>query len=90
MNAWTCLWLLFRAIRWLACITFLAWSAWFIHDRAPHLNSFGQLLPGAEAMWFLSAVAALFAGFLELMMRERAGLQRPSVGQLMPPKAPAR
>jgi hypothetical protein len=28
---------------------------------------------------------AIFAGFFELMMREKAALRRPSFGQLVPP-----
>jgi hypothetical protein len=29
---------------------------------------------------------AIFAGFLELMMRERAGFDRPMFGSLIPPR----
>ena len=87
MNAKIALWLVLRALRWLAWITLLAWSAYFYSNRAPHLNSFGHLLPHAEIMLFGVGTAAVFLGFLEMMFRERAGVVRPSFGQLIPPKA---
>ena len=80
------IWLMFRALRWLTWLVFLGWSIYFWIDRAPHLNSFGHLLRYNEAIWFGSGCAAVFMGFLELMARERAGLDRPHVGQLIPPK----
>ena len=82
-------WLFFRAVRWLSWIAFFGWSAYFHFDRAPHLNSFGHLLPHAEALWFGLATMAIFAGFFETMMRGRAGLAPPSFLQLMPNSAPA-
>jgi hypothetical protein len=81
----TSAWLFFRAIRWMAWIVFFGWSLYFWIDRAPHLNSFLQLHRFTEVVWFGSAVAAIFSGYLEMMMRERAGLQRPHFGELIPP-----
>jgi hypothetical protein len=82
-------WLFFRGARWLSWIAFLGWSAYFHFDRAPHLNSFGHLLPHAEALWFGLATMGIFAGFFETMMRSRAGLAPPAFLQLIPPKATA-
>jgi hypothetical protein len=80
-------WLLFRAARWLAWIGFFLYCAHFVAYRQEHLNSFGQLIPTTEAGMFGFATAAVFAGFFELMMRERAGLDRPKPLRLMAPKA---
>jgi hypothetical protein len=82
------IWLFFRAIRWIGWIAFFGWSFYFWLDRTPHLNSFLQLYHSTEAVWFFSALIALFAGFLELMMRERTGLPRPRFGELIPPAQP--
>ena len=89
MNTSILLWLFLRALRWLSWIACLVWSVYFHFDRAPHLNSFGHLLPHAEALWFGLATMAIFAGFFETMMRGRAGLAPPSFLQLMPNSAPA-
>jgi hypothetical protein len=89
MNAAIAGWLFFRLVRWIAWLTLLGFSFYFVQDRAPHLNSFGHLLHSTEATMFGSGLAAVFAGFLELMMRERAGLVRPRFGQLIPPRDPA-
>ena len=80
-------WLFFRLVRWLGWIVFFGWSAYFAWDRTPHLNQFNHLLPYCEEIWFGAALVALFAGFAELMMRERAGLSRPQLGQFIPPHA---
>ena len=85
MNLSIWIWLFFRRLRWAAWILFLGFSFYFTLDRAPHLNSFGHLLPSTEMMMFGPALVAIFAGFAEMMMRERAGLARPAIGQLIPP-----
>jgi len=72
----------FRRLRWAAWILFLGFSFYFTLDRAPHLNSFGHLLPKTEG----PALVAIFAGFFEVMMREKTGLPRPTLGQLIPPR----
>ena len=84
------MWLLLRLLRWLAWITFFGFSVYFLLDRAPHIDSFGQLRHATEAMMFGPALLAVFAGFLELMLRERAGIVRPSFGQLIPPRTTPR
>ena len=58
---------------------------YFSLDRAPHLNSFGHLQTVTEAKMFIPAFVGVFAGFLQMMMREKAGLARPKFGQLIPP-----
>jgi hypothetical protein len=80
-------WLFFRLLRWLAWITFFGFSLYYWFDPAPHMTSFGQLRSSTEAMMFGTSFVAVFAGFLELMMRERAGIVRPSFAQLIPPSA---
>ena len=87
MNPKIAVWLFFRLTRWIAWLVFLAFSFYFVSDRAPHLNSFGHLLPRTEAIMFGSGLVAVFAGLLELMMRERAGIVRPTLGTLIPPTA---
>lgn len=87
MNSAIAIWLCFRVLRWAAWIFFFALSFYFLSDRQPHLNSFGHLLPMTELLMFGPTLVAVFAGFFELMMRERAGIVRPSLGQLIPPKS---
>jgi hypothetical protein len=86
MNASIAVWLFFRAVRWIAWIVFLGWSLYYWKDPASHLDNFLQLHHSSEAVWFFSALAGIFGGFMELMMRERAGIARPNVGQFIPPK----
>jgi len=83
------IWLFFRLLRWAAWIFFLGFSFYFAANRQPHLNSFGHLLHETEAKFFFPALVAIFAGWLELMMREKAGIARPSFGQLIPPETTA-
>jgi hypothetical protein len=85
MNFAIATWLFFRLVRWLAWIFFLGFAFYFSLDRTPHLNSFGHLLPSTEMMMFGPALLAIFAGFAEMMTRERAGLARPAMWQLIPP-----
>jgi hypothetical protein len=54
-------------------------------DPSSYLNKFGQLLLPTEAWMFGLPVLAVTLGFLELMMRERAGIERPDYFRLMPP-----
>jgi hypothetical protein len=86
MNATVATWLFFRVLRWASWIVFLGFSFWFAADQTPYLNSFGHLLPIAEVIMFGTSTLAVFAGFFELAMRERAGIQRPKLGELMPPR----
>jgi len=89
MNLPIATWLFFRLLQWVAWIYFFGFAFYFWLDRAPHLNSFGHLQNATEAKMFIPAVVAVFAGFLQMMMREKAGLARPQFGQLMPPTAPS-
>jgi hypothetical protein len=76
----TC-WLILRVLRlalWLATV------GYFLHFflyRSAHLTPFGHLLTTTELWMFGLPLAAVFAGFFELMMRERAGLLRPAIGR---------
>jgi hypothetical protein len=89
MNEATLTWLAMRAVRWLACLGFLAQSLAFVFDRPGQFTPFGHLQPTTEAVMFGAGLLAIFAGFIELGLRERAGFQRPRPGQLIPPKATA-
>jgi len=89
MNLAVATWLFFRLLRWAAWIFFFGFAFYFNLNRAAHLNSFVHLLPMTEMMMFGSGIIAVFAGFFELMMREKAGIPRPSFGQLIPPKGPS-
>jgi hypothetical protein len=84
------LWLVFRALRWLAWIAFIVTCVHFKLYPSSHLDSFGHLRPWTEVLFFGLGNAAIFLGMLELMMRERTGLARPSFGQLIPPRTTAR
>jgi len=84
MNLSIWIWLFFRLLHWAVWILFLGFSFYFPLDRAPHLNSFGHLLPKTELFMFGPALVAIFAGFFEVMMREKTGLPRPTLGQLIP------
>jgi len=84
MNAASLAWMFFRVLRWLCYLGLLAFSLYFISDRAPHINSFGHLTLGTEMLIFGLGVGGMFAGLLELMMRDRAGITRPKTFQLWP------
>lgn len=74
-------WLFFRCLRWLLWVTSAAYYLSFMANKRDHLNSFGHLLPTTEFWMFGLPLVALFAGFFELMMREKAGVPRPAVGR---------
>ena len=52
MNAAIGLWLLVRALRWLAWIGFFAYSMHFAAYRESHVDSFSRLLPTTESALF--------------------------------------
>ena len=84
MNSAIAIWLAFRALRWLFWLGFLGYSLAYISNPVAYLNSFGHLLPSTELAFFGLGLGALFAGFLELMMRERTGLDRPAADRGLP------
>jgi hypothetical protein len=84
MNAAIVTWLVLRVSRWLLWLAFFAYSIHFNVYRESHLDAYGHLFLTTELVIFGLAEAAVFAGFLELMMRERAGIPRPTFGRLMP------
>jgi hypothetical protein len=57
---------------------------------AAQYNQFGHLPFATEVTIFGLGTAAVFAGLLEMMMRERAGVARPSYGRSKEPAAPLR
>ena len=79
-------WLAFRALRWVGWLGFLGYSIAFFVNPQSHFDNFGQLHHTTEAAMFGFSLMAIFAGFLELMMRERAGFDRPNFGSLIPPR----
>jgi len=81
MNRWVAAWLFFRCLRWLLWVAIAAYFTDFIFNRPGHVDSFGRLLKTTEFWMFGLPLAALSAGFIELMMRERAGLPRPAIGR---------
>jgi hypothetical protein len=86
MDAALATWLAFRALRWIGWLGFLGYSIAFFVNPQSHFDSFGQLHHTTEAAMFGFSLVAIFAGFLELMMRERAGFDRPMFGNLIPPR----
>jgi len=63
---------LMRILRWLLWIGFVGHSLYFVYNRAPHLTQFGHLTLRTEITMFGLALGGIFAGLLELMMRDYA------------------
>jgi hypothetical protein len=84
MSTGLVIWLAMRALRWLLWIGFFAYNAHYLLYRSQHIDQFGHLLITTELAMFGLGVAAVFAGMLELMLRERTGLPRPKFGHLIP------
>ena len=87
MSTKIAVWLLFRALRWLGWLGFFGYCFFVAMNRDTQLDQFGHLSPAMELLMIALGVGAILAGFLELMMREWAGLQRPRFGQLIPARA---
>ena len=87
MNARIAIWLFFRALRWLGWLGFFGYCFFVTTNRDTQLDQFGHLPATMELMMIGLGVVAFLAGFLELMAREWAGLQRPRFGQLIPARA---
>ena len=73
-----------RALHWILWIAFFAFTFYVRANRATILTILNQLPQIIELTMYGLAVAAVFAGFLELVMRERAGLARPRFGRMTP------
>jgi len=69
MNGWRAAWQTTRVVRWALWVSAIAYGVYFISDRAPHMNHFGQLRPFTEMFMFGLPGSAVVAGFLELMFR---------------------
>ena len=80
MKAATLIWKLLRVTRWALWIAFFGYCFYVHAYHEALVNQFGHLPFGIELTIFGLANAAVFAGLLEMMMRERAGIPRPSYG----------
>ena len=65
-----------RGLRWLLWAAFVVFALAYWLDQTKYHNQFGNLLLWVEAVMFGLPVAAVFVGFIEMMMRERAGIIR--------------
>ena len=74
-------WVMSRFIRWGLWLATAAYYMHFFMKREDHLTPFGHLLTTTELWMFGLPLAAVFAGFIEMMLRERAGLPRPALGR---------
>lgn len=81
MHATHLAWIFFRLSRWALWLATAAYYVEFFINRHNHLTQFGHLLTRTELWMFGLPLAAVFAGFFELMMRERARLPRPAFGR---------
>jgi hypothetical protein len=83
-------WLVLRITRWISWVSFLAYSfaITLTADRSSYLDHFSRPLHSTEAWLFGLPMLAVTLGFLELMMREQAGIARPNYFHLMPPSPP--
>jgi hypothetical protein len=83
-------WLVLRITRWISWVSFLAYyfAITLTADRSSYLDHFSRPLHSTEAWLFGLPMLAVTLGFLELMMREQAGIARPDYFRLMPPSPP--
>lgn len=85
MNNAVATWLLFRLLRWALWIFFFGYVLYVHANRAAIFTKLNQLPLHVELLLYGSATAAVFVGFLELMMREKAGLDRPEFLRMAKP-----
>ena len=85
MSAGRMTWQLLRASRWVLWLAFLGYCFYVHIFREGQYNQFGHLPTSTELTIFGLANAAVFVGLLEMMMRERAGIPRPSYGSSRQP-----
>jgi hypothetical protein len=78
MSAAAVTWRLLRISRWALWLAFLGYCFYLHVFREGQYNQFGHLPIASELTIFGLGVAAVFAGLLEMMMREQAGIPRPS------------
>ena len=76
----------FATTRWLLWIPALAYVIEYSLNAGRHTDSFNHLLRTTEFWMFTLPNLAMSAGFFELMMRDKAGLPRPKLGQLGLPR----
>jgi hypothetical protein len=79
-------WVIFRILRWVFWLATIAYFSYVWVDHESHVGQFGNLLHTTEALMFCLPLGAIFAGFFEQMMRERAGLPRPTFSRTMHPQ----
>jgi|tagenome__1003787_1003787.scaffolds.fasta_scaffold15188153_1 hypothetical protein len=82
MNAAAVTWKLLRIARWALWIAFFGFCFYVHAYHEALVNQFGHLSIVIELTIFGLANAAVFVGLLEMMMRKRAGIPRPSYGSL--------
>jgi hypothetical protein len=70
------LWIFLRCARWLLWLATIGYSIEFMMNRQHHMDEFGRLYLSTEFWMFFLPLAAVFAGFFELMMRGKAGITR--------------
>jgi hypothetical protein len=70
--AWLLAYQFMRALKWLLWASFVGHSLYFMYDRAPHLTQFGHLTNATAFAMFGLSMAAVIAGLLELMLRDKA------------------
>jgi hypothetical protein len=90
MSAGRITWQLLRASRWVLWLAFLGYCFYVHIFREGQYNQFGHLPTSTELTIFGLANAAVFVGLLEMMMRERAGIPRPSYGSSRQPDSQLR
>jgi len=71
MAGWVTLWKSMRILRWALWFGFLGYSLYFVTHREDNMNLLGQLLLTTEFALFGFPLAAVTAGFLELMFKAR-------------------
>jgi hypothetical protein len=71
-------WIIFRIARWVLWFATIGYFLYFWIDPDSHLDQFGHLTYITETFMFGLPLAAVFMGCFELMVRERAGIPRPT------------
>jgi hypothetical protein len=82
----TSTWWSLRISRWALWFASIAYYLYFWIDPDRHLDQFGHLTYTTEAFMFGLPLAAVFIGYFELMVRERAGIPRPTFSRVTHPQ----